>query len=93
MNITRDDLVDFQTVHIDPVGDIYEYKGHILRVIRKNSRRYVLHLMESGLIERLMKEKLLVETRVSEYVFEDGGWFWNIRRLSLGRSRFNGHLK
>lgn len=71
MNILKEELIDFQIVHIDPIGDIFEYKGKMIRIIHNSAKNYVKRLMKSGLIDKLMKENLLVETYVSDDMFED----------------------
>lgn len=60
-------LVDFQTVHMDMVGDIYEYQGKIIRVINRRFTKHSRKLLEKGgLIEKLVKNKLFVDTWVSD---------------------------
>ncbi len=72
MAILKNDLVDFQEIHLDSVGDIYEYKGKIIRVINESHRQYVRELMNCGLIKELINNKLFVETSISDDLFEDG---------------------
>ena len=69
--ISKEELHDLQIVHLDAVGDTYEYKGKIIRIVRKSARRHVKSLMDSGLIKRLIQEGLLVETHISDYVYEE----------------------
>lgn len=65
-------LVDFQTVHIDVVGDIYEYRGKIIRVINRRFTKQSIKLLEKdGLIEKLIKNKLFVDTWVSNLHYPD----------------------
>lgn len=47
--INQNELVDFQTVHIDAVGNIYEYHGRIIRIINSeytNETRDLLKKMD-----------------------------------------------
>lgn len=71
MNILKEELVDFQIVHMDPIGDIYEYRNGIIRIIQNSYKNYVKQLLKSGLIDRLVEEHLLVETHLSNDMFED----------------------
>ncbi len=71
--ISKEELHDLQIVHLDPVGDTYEYKGKIIRIIRKSARRHVKTLMDSGLIKKLVQDGLFVETHISDYVYEEDG--------------------
>ena len=58
MNILKEELVDFQIVHMDPIGDIYEYRNGIIRIIQNSYKNYVKQLLKSGLIDRLVEEHL-----------------------------------
>lgn len=81
MNIVKEDLIDFQTVHLDTVGHMYEYQGRMLRVIYKSSRKHVERLMKCGLIDRLIKERLLVETWISDDRYEEDGMVLEHKRI------------
>lgn len=69
--LKKEDLTDFQAVHIDPVGDIYEYDGKMLRIINKKYARKAQQILSSGLVKELVKNRLMVATKISEYTFED----------------------
>lgn len=69
--LDKKEIIDFQEVHKDEIGNIYRYKGLIIRIIRKDARRYVQRLLDSGLIDELINKKMLVETSVSEYTDEN----------------------
>lgn len=71
MNILKEEIVDFQIIHKDPIGDIYEYKNGIIRIIQNSYKNYVKKLLKSGLIDKLVEEHLLVETHLSNDTFED----------------------
>lgn len=69
--IEKKNLNDFQRVHVDGVGNIYEYEGKIIRLINKNATLSTKRLLSSGCIEELVREHLLIDTWVSEYTTED----------------------
>lgn len=69
--IDKRGLNDFQRVHVDTVGNIYEYEGKIIRIINKNATLSTKRLLSSGCIEELVKKHLLIDTWVSEYTTED----------------------
>lgn len=71
MKINPNDLVDFSRVHLDQIGNLYQYGDRILRVIHKQAVPKTLRLLKSGLIEELVKKGLLVETWKSECILDD----------------------
>ncbi len=83
MQIDPEELIDFQPVHIDPVGNIYEYRGKILRVINKAAISSTIKLLHSGLIEELVKENLLIATWESEYVLNDNSIVLEHRKICV----------
>lgn len=65
--INLDELIDFQTVHLDMVGDIYEYQGKIIRIINRKYNKQTRKILErGGLAEELIKNNLFIDTRISE---------------------------
>lgn len=72
MKIQKEKLIPLQNVHLDTIGNVYEYDGKIIRIINKNSVRHVNKLMNSGLVERLVEKGFLVDTKVSEYTAGEG---------------------
>lgn len=83
MQIDIEELIDFQPVHVDPIGSIYEYEGKMLRVINKPAVSATIKLLRSGLIEELVKQHLLIETSRSEYVLEDDSIVLEHRKISV----------
>lgn len=71
MKILKEELINFQNIQLDPIGSVYMYKGKIIRVINQAYKKYVERLMKSGLIDKLVKEKLFVDTWVSDDTDED----------------------
>lgn len=82
MIILKDELIDFQVSHLDTVGHVYMYKGRIIRIINQFARRHVERLMKSGLIDKLIKEGLLVDTWVSDDVDEEGRMILEHKRIT-----------
>ena len=82
MIIKRDELIDFQKVQLDPVGTVYIYKGEMVRVIEPQFRESVEQFMKSKLFDRLIKEKLLVDTSISEDVDEEGRLILKHKRIT-----------
>lgn len=72
MIIKNEELIDFLESQFDPVGRVYIYNGEIVRVINHSFKKHTERLLESGLIDRLVKKELLVPTRISENVDEEG---------------------
>ena len=52
---------------VDDVGRVFSWRGAIYRAIPQESEAAVLRLFESGLIDRLHKERVIPQTRVSEH--------------------------
>ncbi len=73
MKIIEEKLIDFSNTRKDPIGDIYEYEGKMVRLVSKQFRHYVEQLMNSPLIAKLLKEKFLVDTCISEYTYGENG--------------------
>ncbi len=81
MMILKDELIDFQGSHVDTVGSVYMYKGRIIRIINPLARKHVERLMKSGLIDRLIKEGLLVDSWISDDVDEKGRMILEHKRI------------
>ncbi len=81
MTILKEELTDFQKVQLDPIGQVYMYKDGIIRVINQTYKKYVERLMKSGLIDKLMEEKLLVDTFISSDVDEEGRMILEHKRI------------
>lgn len=82
MIIKKDELIDFQKVQLDPIGTVYIYKGKMIRVINPQFRESVEQFIKSKLFERLLKEKLLVDTKISEDVDEEGRMILEHERIT-----------
>lgn len=80
-------LNDFRRVHADSVGNLYEYEGKIIRIINKSAVRSVEKLLQSGLIEELVKEHLLVETWKSDYITEDDSIVLEHKKINVMQHR------
>jgi SAM-dependent methyltransferase len=50
----------------DPIGSVFRHEGEIYRAIYPEAVGHVRSLLESGVIDRLVERKLLVETAVSD---------------------------
>lgn len=50
----------------DPIGRVYEYENKVIRIINKSAVNHVRKIIDCGLLERLMKEKLIVSTKISD---------------------------
>ncbi len=82
MIIKKKDLVDLQVSHLDTVGHVYMYKGRIIRIIEKTARKYVNELMTCGLIDKLIKEGILVDSWISDDTDEEGRMILEHRRIT-----------
>ncbi len=49
---------------MDETGDVFHYKGQILRGIRAESEKWCRELFDSGLIHRLIGEGMIPETKI-----------------------------
>lgn len=72
MMILKKDLIDLQVSHLDTIGHVYMYEGRIIRIIERSARKHVEQLMKCGLIEKLIKEGILVESWISNDTDEEG---------------------
>lgn len=81
MVICKDELIQLQDGSVDNIGCVYMYKGRIIRIINEFSRKHVVQLMKSGLIEKLTQEGLLVDSWISNDVDEDGRMVLEHRRI------------
>lgn len=81
--IKREELIDFQIVHMDMVGDIYEYREKIIRIINKKFTKHTRRLLEcGGLIEELVKNGLFIETWISDLYDVDADIILEHRKIS-----------
>ena len=83
MKENKGELIDFQEIHLDTVGNIYEYNGDIIRIITKKSTKATQLLLQSGLINELVKKKLLITTRISEYSNEFDSLVLQHKKISV----------
>lgn len=82
MIILKKDLVDLQVSHLDTVGHVYMYKGRIIRIIEKTARKYVNELMTCGLVDKLVKEGILVDSWISDDTDEEGRMILEHKRIT-----------
>lgn len=83
MKENKGELIDFQEIHLDTVGNINEYNGDIIRIITKKSTKATQLLLQSGLINELVKKKLLITTRISEYSNEFDSLVLQHKKISV----------
>ena len=65
MKLTSEELrkINFS---IDDIGSIFFYKERVLRAIKKESMTYVNELINSGLIDELVKKRLFPKTTIAQ---------------------------
>lgn len=51
---------------LDPMGKVFEYEGEFYRAIYPHKVDYVQSLFQNGLIDRLVKKGLLIETQITD---------------------------
>ncbi|BBD09311.1 class I SAM-dependent methyltransferase [Desulfovibrio ferrophilus] len=56
--------------HADRLGRVFRYQGDIYRAIFPEAEQYVLQHFESGLIPKLIKNNLLIDTRITDLHME-----------------------
>ena len=84
LEIDMDELIDFQTVHLDMVGNIYEYQGKIIRIINKKYNKQTRKLLENGgVIEELIKKNLFIDTKVSELYYPGSDIVLEHRKIAV----------
>lgn len=82
MIILKKDLIDLQVSQLDTIGHVYMYKGRIIRIINKTARKYVDELMKCGLIDKLIKEGILVDSWISDDTDEEGRMVLEHKRIA-----------
>jgi SAM-dependent methyltransferase len=50
----------------DPTGHIFWYEGEVYRAIRHEAVQKVIHLFETGIVEKLINNKLLVDSKIAD---------------------------
>jgi len=63
--------IEFKMLTRDDVGRVFWWNGRVFRAINKNKESHVNRLLSSGLIEKLVEEKMFPETWVSDYRLDD----------------------
>ncbi|MGN0364338.1 MAG: hypothetical protein ACI4E5_00170 [Suilimivivens sp.] len=82
--INMEKLIDFQMVHLDRVGNIYEYQGKIIRIINDKFKQQTRKLLEKdGLVEKLVKNNLFIDTKISELSCPNGNIVLEHRKIGV----------
>jgi len=51
---------------LDPMGRVFEYEGEFYRAVYSHKVKYTQGLFESGIIDRLVENRLLIETQITD---------------------------
>jgi hypothetical protein len=68
--ISRQELRHLQMRRRDDVGEVFEWRGKVLRAIYPESKALICYLFDCGLIEELVTKKLIPGTTISVYTIE-----------------------
>jgi len=66
MKLSKEEL-EFSNHSVDDIGKIFFYDGCVLRAIKANYKNFIVDLLESGLIDELVRKNLFPKTTISKY--------------------------
>ena len=57
---------------VDPSGRVFEWRGEIYRMINSTHAPFWQRLFDEGIVQELVREKLLVSSELTEYTLDAG---------------------
>ena len=68
---------------VDPTGRVFEWRGEIYRMIHSSHAPFWQRLFDDGIVQELIREKLLVSSELTEYTSDTGELIVRHRRVPV----------